>query len=91
MTAVVVYPLLLIIRLDLIPFRLDRGLGLGHVSLGPTVANVSTRTPVAGMPQPSSCPFRNRWSVAARMSGMAASRSPRRARRGSSAVKHACP
>ena len=45
----------------------------------PRSSSVSTRTPVAGMPHTSSCPSRNRWSTAARISGMASSRSPRRA------------
>ena len=45
----------------------------------PRSSSVSTRTPVAGMPHASSRPSRNRWSTAARMSGMASSRSPRRA------------
>ena len=42
-------------------------------------SSVSTRTPVAAMPHASSCPSRTRWSTAARMSGIASSRSPRRA------------
>ena len=45
----------------------------------PRPSSVSTRTPVAGTPHPSSRPSRNKWSTAARMSGMASSRSPRRA------------
>ncbi len=45
----------------------------------PRSSSVSTRTPVAGMPHCSSCPWRSRSSTAARMSGMAPSRSPRRA------------
>ena len=42
-------------------------------------SSVSTRTPVAGMPHESSCPSRISWSTAANMSGIASSRSPRRA------------
>ena len=45
----------------------------------PRSSSVSTRTPVAGTPNASSCPWRTRWSTAARMSGTASSRSPRRA------------
>ncbi len=42
-------------------------------------SSVSTRTPVAATPCSSRCPSRNRWSTAARISGTASSRSPRRA------------
>ena len=45
----------------------------------PRSSSVSTRTPVAGMPHASTVPSRTRSSRAARMSGMASSRSPRRA------------
>jgi len=45
----------------------------------PRSSRVSTRTPVAGGPHPSSCPSRTIWSTAARMSGIATSLSPRRA------------
>ena len=58
----------------------DRCLGFDHSASAPRSSNVSTRTPVAGTPHPTSRPSRNRWSTAARMSGMALSRSPRRAR-----------
>jgi hypothetical protein len=58
---------------------LDCGLGFGRVTVGAAIEQCSTRTPVAGMPPASSCPSRTRWSTAARRSGMASSRSPRRA------------
>jgi hypothetical protein len=62
------------------PLPLDRGLDFGHVTVGP-------RRPAASPPEqrsrerphPSSCPPRTRLSTAARRSGTASSRSPRRA------------
>ena len=42
----------------------------------PPSSNVSTRTPVAGIPHASRCPSPNRWSTAERISGIAPSRSP---------------
>jgi hypothetical protein len=52
----------------------NRSIAASATSLSaPRSSSVSTRTPVAGTPHPSSCPWRTRSSAAVRMSGIAPS------------------
>ena len=58
----------------------DRGLGFGTSPSAPRSSSVSTKTPVAGTPIPAAVPRGTDRRSAARISGMAPSRSPRLAR-----------
>ena len=56
----------------------DRGLGFLHVVVGPTIEQCLHQNARRWKPHARAVPRRNRWSTAARISGMAPSRSPRR-------------
>ena len=55
----------------------DRGLGFGHVTVGTALQQCLHQNTGRRNAPPSSRPARNKWSTAARITGIAASRSPR--------------